>query len=124
MGIHAKSLNQLAHELETQSRAAHEALKPHPVPVATAPSDLAKELAEFKKFVAGLGSPNPAGGLKKDATPEPALPVEAAVSTAFYMDSSLGTRTRPAQFSEARKREAELRLYSGFASRSDITGKD
>lgn len=61
------------------------------------------------------------------AESERSVPVEhdeTALSEGFHMDTTLGTRTRPAQATEVRKREADLRLYSGFASRSQINGND
>ena len=83
MSIHAKSLNQLAYELEARAARAR-AESEHAVPI------------------------------EHD---------EATLSKGFYMDTTLGTRTRPAQAAEVRKRESEIRLYSGFASRSDISGE-
>lgn len=124
MGIHAKSLNQLAHELEMRNHPTEEAPQPQPTPAP--PSDLAKSLEEFKNFCADLfGERAEARVEKAEAHQATAVECEEvpAPAPAFYMDSTLGTRTRTSQISDVHKRESALRLYSGFASRDDIAGQ-
>lgn len=102
MGIHAKSLDNLARQLGVK---AHHR---------TAKQDAEDQLqrqghAELRRELKSLTEP-------------PAVSAGAPPSTAFQTDSTLGTRTRPAQKAERHKSESDLRLYSGFASRGDITG--
>lgn len=130
MSIHAKSLNQLAFELEmrAQAKAAPEQPRPQTESDSAAPSDTAMEFAKLRKFIADLGaSGNGAEELEATALACPPL-VEitkaAPQEPPFYMDSTLGVRTRPAQRAQAHKSGLEVRLYSGFASRGGITGKE
>lgn len=121
MSIHAKSLNQLVYELENRGRT--QATPEPPKAVSSPKSELANELAELKKFIEDFRFPSTAQAPPAGQATAPAPP-ERSPEPAFYMDSTLGTRLHPEQAAEARKREAEIRFYSGFASRSDITGND
>lgn len=102
MSTHAKSLNQLAHELEKraelrktqddrewqQQRETHQQLH-----------------KEFRQ----LADANAVGGAK---TAEPTL----------SLDSTLGVRARAAERADLRKVESALRLDMGFACSGDFTG--
>lgn len=102
MGIHAKSLDNLARQLGVQAH--------HRTANQEAEDQLQRQRhAELLRELKTLTEP-------------PAATSGAPPSTAFQMDSTLGTRTRPAQKADRHKSESDLRFYSGFASRGDITG--
>lgn len=121
MGIHAKSLNCLADELHARSMS-RESKKPESAPRDGAKFDPASELTEFKKYVADLcSSPDATKALMPEATAPVAR--KAVPPKDFRTNSTLGVRTQLGKDAEVRKRESDIRLYSGFASRSDITRK-
>lgn len=129
MSIHAKSLNQLVADLTMRAQAQPAQEQPRPLTkTAAAPSDTAVELAKLKQFIAELGAQrHKAEKLEAEVDARPPLAALAKAEpqeSAFYMDSTLGVRTRPAQRAEVHKSESEVRLYSGFASRGGITGEN
>lgn len=124
MSIHAKSLNQLAYELERRDRT-QPVLNPQRTVQAPSPkSVITKELAELKKFVEDLRfSPVVHAPVAESTQAVAPTPQEIPPEPDFHMNSTLGTRFHATQVDELRTRESELRFYSGFVSRAGINGE-
>lgn len=125
MSIHTKSLNQLANELEGRA-----AQRKEPQAKAVAKSDdqqaiqtLIDAINNFTQKIAAISASAPTNAPLEAEMPTHAEKFEAPQARPFFMDSTLGVRTRPSQREQVRKSEQEIRLYSGFISRGQITGE-
>ena len=124
MGIHAKSLNQLAAELESRHPHPSASQSATPVPPCSFQNTLTQHADRLKKALENIGTvgtapapaPGPAGASSPTSPERPQPPP-------FYMDSTLGLRLHHEEAVELRKREADVRLYSGFISRGGIGGE-
>lgn len=125
MSMHAKSLNQLAAELERGHCLEPSSQAPTPAVPCSPETRLTEQLDRLAKVYERLCAP----GASPASTPEPvqaSSPTSPAPPTQapFCMDTTLGTRLHREEEAQISKREAEVRLYAGFISRAGIQGKD
>lgn len=129
MTIHAKSLNQLAAELQSQAEQAKSRTTPKVAAIATlskpvTQAELWEVIKVIEDFTASLSAgPKPAPVISAEAERPPAHQRSQQPEDGFFMDSTLGLRTRPCDRAIVAKRESDFIDYGGFASQADITGK-
>lgn len=138
MSVHAKSLNQLAREVETQAdhgRISVMAVKSVASDTATADSPTAKALREIVSEFTRTFQQGPLSNTAAEATGVPIAEsgltppsVSAAEGSAgdfvANLEGGFGLRNRGEDRAALRRDEAKVRLYCGFASRADVTGKN